>query len=203
MRPRAPPKRASYHHGDLRAALIRAALDLAAEQPLDAVTLRAVAREAGVSAAAPYHHFKDRDALLKEVAEEGFRELTRQLSEVDQSSPKDPITRLRALGQAYVHFALGRPAHFRVMFRVRTLQESETSSGAFALLREAVSEVMATRGVSSHGRVRVLNAWALVHGFATLALDGPLRTLSRVEVEQLASQVISLSVQGLTADLTD
>src|SRR5258705_5554414 len=105
---------ATYHHGDLRAALVRAALDLLDESGETELSLRAVARRAGVSAAAPYRHYADREALVSAVAAVGYRELGERLAAV-HPSPSSP-DELAHVAIAYVQFALERPALFRIMF---------------------------------------------------------------------------------------
>ncbi|MBW2257316.1 MAG: TetR/AcrR family transcriptional regulator, partial [Deltaproteobacteria bacterium] len=109
-------RRGSYHHGDLRRALVDAALLLIERSGASGVTLRGAARLAGVSQTAPYRHFSDKRALLAAVAEQGFQSLSTQLREASASHEGDPMGRLRALGVAYVHFAQAQPSHFRVMF---------------------------------------------------------------------------------------
>src|SRR5205809_439421 len=109
--------RASYHHGDLRRTLIDASLALVEEEGIGALSLREVARKAGVTHNAPYHHFPDRGALLAAIAEEGFGRLAQETAAARAAVPDDPLARLTACGQAYVRFAIASPAHFRVMFR--------------------------------------------------------------------------------------
>src|SRR5258706_16100220 len=99
-------RKAAYHHGDLRPALLRAAEDVMGKQGLEALTLRDVARRAGVSHNAPYRHFKDRNALLAALAEDGFRALGKALEGKSGS----------LMGEAYVRFGLANPARFRLMF---------------------------------------------------------------------------------------
>jgi len=104
-----------YHHGNLREALLGAAIRLIAEVGPTAFTLREVARRAGVSHNAPYRHFRDRDDLMAAVAAQGFRELTRAM--IEAAAPKsDPLDRLKHAGLGYVTFALRRAEHFTVMF---------------------------------------------------------------------------------------
>ena len=113
-----------YHHGDLRRALIDASLALIAEEGFSALTLREVARRAGVTHAAPYRHFADKEALLAAVAEEGFRAMASDMRErMDKET--SPTERLLACGVAYVLFAVRHPSHFRVMFGPHFTQPSE------------------------------------------------------------------------------
>src|ERR1700733_5513657 len=115
--PRAKPaaKRA-YHHGDLRAALVAAAVQILEKDGEGALTLREVARRVGVSAAAPYHHFADKHAILAAVGEEGFSHLADAMEEAQATSGPKTRDTLRAMGVAYVRFAVRHPSHFRVMF---------------------------------------------------------------------------------------
>lgn len=163
----------TYHHGDLRAACLRAARELLEEDGGAALSLRAVARRAGVSATAPYRHFADREALVSAVAAEGYRELAEHLS-ADRPAPSTPDD-LAAVAVVYVRFALEHPALFRAMFAEPCDPTSE-------------ERVAATEAISSYVRTLVRDAfpgtedtdalsttvWALVHGLAFLHLDGKL-----------------------------
>src|SRR5262245_61350904 len=113
---RRPRARASYHHGDLRAALLASAARLLEEEGAEAVSFRAIAREVGVSQTAPYNHFDSKEHLLATVAEEGFRAFT-DLQRAAQRV-RTPQARLRALGRAYVAFAAEHPQLYRLMFGV-------------------------------------------------------------------------------------
>ena len=115
MKRAAPRKRATYHHGNLRAALIRAADELIAEGGIEGFSLRAAAQRAGVSPSAPAHHFGSAKGLLTEVALLAYERVDRYLEEAGR--PADAVTDLRALGLAFVTFALDHPGHFRLMFR--------------------------------------------------------------------------------------
>ncbi len=110
-----PRKRSKYHHGDLRAALIRAADDLITEGGIETFSLRAAAQRAGVSPAAPAHHFGSAKGLLTEVALLAYERVAQYLAEVGGSA--DPVADIRALSLAFVTFALDHPGHFRLMFR--------------------------------------------------------------------------------------
>src|SRR5262245_20660369 len=114
-RPRASARR-SYHHGDLRAALLAAAGRLLEEEGAEAVSFRAIAREVGVSQTAPYNHFESKEHLLATVAEEGFRAFTASQRAAARTRP--PRRRLQALGRAYVAFASAHPQLYRLMFGV-------------------------------------------------------------------------------------
>src|SRR5437763_11993969 len=116
-------RRQRYHHGNLREALVEAALALVEERGSPEFTLREVDRRVGVTHAAPQRHFEDRAALVAAVAEEGFRELR---AHVDRgvARARDPAARLHALGVGYVQFALRNPAHFRVMYSAELVDKS-------------------------------------------------------------------------------
>lgn len=167
----------SYHHGDLRTALLASAAELLDEGGTEAVSLRECARRAGVSHAAPYRHFATKEALLLALADEGFTWLA-DAGRAAMRGIRGARARLDAYGAAYVRFALEHPARFRLMFAApfgggATWKEGHegTSAGgsAYALLREAVHAVV--------GDVEDLDAaaaayWALPHGLAMLVLDG-------------------------------
>src|SRR6202047_518121 len=126
------PESGTYHHGDLRAACLSAALELLEEGGATALSLRAVARRARVSPAAPYRHYADRDALVSAVAAVGYRELAESLAAASPapSTPDD----LAAVAAAYVQFALQRPALFRVMFSEPCDRDSGESVAATAAI---------------------------------------------------------------------
>jgi AcrR family transcriptional regulator len=174
-------KRATYHHGDLRRALLDASLALVDEAGIGALSLREVARKAGVSHNAPYHHFPDKGSLLAAIAEEGFAELAKEMGEARAAAGADAPARLQACGIAYIRFALRAPTHFRVMFRPELASPSEhsavarSSTLALATLVESVVEAQAA-GLVPPGEPTpfVLTCWSCVHGLATLWLDGPL-----------------------------
>lgn len=195
-----------YHHGDLRRALIDAALDLISGEGVRALSLREVARRAGVSHAAPYRHFADKEALLAAVAEEGFRALQAAMLDRMQRAGGDPLQRLQASGIGYVLFAVQHAAHFRVMFGTARSEQppsatlAEAGSAAFAVLTEAL-EAGQQAGVVRPDPVRdlALTAWSLVHGLAMLLVSGQLqdRSPSDAEVERLARMVTENLVRGL------
>ncbi|MFD5574396.1 TetR/AcrR family transcriptional regulator [Streptomyces cadmiisoli] len=162
--PRPRPRR-PYHHGDLRRAVLGAALDAIATDGPSALSLRDLARRAGVSHAAPAHHFKDRTGLLTAIAAEGFGLLATAIGESAD---------LKDAGARYVRFAREHPAHFQVMFtpellRADDLELTTARALAGAALREAVSAV-APENRGSDPRLAGIAAWSLAHGFATLLL---------------------------------
>lgn len=159
----------TYHHGDLRRAVLTAALDVIAAEGPDALSLRGLARRAGVSHAAPAHHFKDRAGLLTAVAAEGYALFADALT----AAPD-----LQERGVAYVRFAVTHPAHFQVMFRPELHRADDTAllaakARATEALRAGVDGLPDTaRGADA--RLTGVAAWSLAHGFATLLLSGNL-----------------------------
>lgn len=156
----------SYHHGDLEAALIRSAGNILEKEGLDALSLREVARKAGVSHSAPYRHFAEREALLAALAAEGFERLGAAQREAAAAGG------LRAMGEAYVLFALQNPQRFRLMFGgqvsiARHERLRDVATRTFAGLSGALSaQLPEARGA----RDASIAAWALVHGLAQLLL---------------------------------
>ncbi|MDT0469571.1 TetR/AcrR family transcriptional regulator [Streptomyces gibsoniae] len=167
-----PQAGGTYHHGDLRAACLRAARELLEEDGSAALSLRAVARRAGVSPTAPYRHYADRDALVSAVAAQGYRELAEYLAAA-HPSPTTP-DELAAVAVAYVRFALDRPALFRVMFAEPCDPNSEERVAATAAISEYVRGVVGGAFPGADAEKLSTTVWALVHGLAFLHLDGKL-----------------------------
>ena len=184
-----------YHHGDLRRALIDASLALISEEGFNALSLREVARRAGVTHAAPYRHFADKEALLAAVAEEGFRSMAAQMRE-RMAQQSHPAERLIACGVAYVLFAVQHPSHFRVMFGPHFVDHSKheglgiEGSKAFALLVQCLTEGQQA-GVLREGDTleMALGAWSLVHGLSSLLVDGVLEQPGRPAADPQALAV--------------
>ena len=144
----------TYHHGDLRAALVRAAEEVLEEQGLAGLSIREVARRAGVSHNAPYRHFADRESLLAELAAEGFRRLGAELAAHSG----------REIGEAYVRFALAQPERYRLMFNAKREAAQETYDTLVSAFRE-------DRAIADPEKAAAA-AWALMHGLAQLLLAG-------------------------------
>ncbi len=172
-------KKASYHHGDLRQALLEAALVILKTQDIQSLSLRGVARQAGVSHTAPYRHFADKAALLAAVAEEGFIEFGQYLKDAVTEAKAEPIAALQGTGEAYVRYALEHPTHFRLMFShfpdTPTPDSSlpSTAKGTFQILVDIIASGQATGAFKTGDPEELaLGRWALVHGLAMLILDG-------------------------------
>ena len=198
-----PPKQRSYHHGDLRQALVRSALEILSEAGVGGLTLRAAARRARVSAMAPYRHFADKEALLAAVAEYGFRELAARLTAATAMAA-DPRAGLAALGVAYVLFACDQPSLFKLMFGPTIEKKSghpvldEAGSACFNALRQAVEAAKFFEGDSDGGDVS-LACWSLVHGLSALIVDGRLAEYDSDPAEAVATRLTRLLSDSLAA----
>lgn len=164
-----------YHHGDLRRQLLEEAGDVLESAGPDALTLRGLARRLGVSHAAPGHHFADRGALLVELAAQGHQQLQAAMRDRLESQPDEEPT--VAIGEGYLDFALAHPQRFRLMFAgVADLSPSDSPSFAEAAGASFATLVKTTTGTADPqvDATRWMAAWALVHGLATLWVDGSL-----------------------------
>jgi AcrR family transcriptional regulator len=200
------PKR-PYHHGNLKPALLRAAVELIAEVGPAAFTLREVARRAGISHNAPYRHFREKDELLAAVAAEGFESLASALGKPEKrtraSHPNPALRRFQASGVAYVRFALHSPEHLLVMFDWplaldRYPDLSAAATRAFSVLLEFV-EAAQREGSLPAGDPLTLacTAWSLVHGVAKLAIAKRLPFKSESEILRFAAGAIKALHEGM------
>jgi AcrR family transcriptional regulator len=177
----------TYHHGDLRNALVLSAVRLIEDDGLGEFSLRGTAREVGVSANAAYRHFSDKSDLLTAVATHGFAQLAQRMRRAMNATRagKNPaelaVNRFKATGRAYVEFALAHPELFEVMFgrcgahslAPRDPAGDEDEAGTYALLGEALDDLVTSGVLAPAGRPGAeLKAWVTVHGFARLCLDG-------------------------------
>ncbi|MEV4238672.1 MULTISPECIES: TetR/AcrR family transcriptional regulator [unclassified Nocardia] len=176
--------RTSYHHGALRDTLLAACLRLIETEGLGAVSLRRVAREAGVSTGAPYHHFADRSALLAALSTEGFRQLGSDLADA-RAAAVSPLQALTALAETYVRFSQENPGYFRLMFRPELSQPDKhpdaaaAGDAAFDVLADSIADAVAA-GLLPADKADTLAVmwWSLAHGMASLWLDGQLEKRS-------------------------
>ena len=184
-------RKADYHHGRLKRALIDTAVKAIAKHGVDSLSLRELAARAGVSPGAPYHHFASRDDLLSSIAEEGFQRLEARLIAARDAAPDDASARLEALGLAYVTFAVSAPGYFRAMFHGDSKASGPTEAGlrAFHLLRDAIVACQeAGRAPRGDPTALVVLSWSAVHGFATLWVDRAL-PFEGLEPQRLAPEV--------------
>jgi len=204
--------RDTYHHGDLRRALLVAGLELAREGGPDAVVLREATRRVGVSANAAYRHYVDRDALLAQVVSraQGLAAdvIAQAIAEVDTDGGADAVARarFRAVGVGYLRFAMTEPGLFRTAFAVPTdLSRAASREAAgvggrtpFQLLSDQLDEMLEAGVLPPEERDGAeLLAWSAVHGLAMLALEGPLRDLGPDIIIDLAPRLVRMVDLGL------
>ncbi|MFD3508819.1 TetR/AcrR family transcriptional regulator [Nocardia sp. NPDC058666] len=200
-------KRTSYHHGDLRATLMDACLRLIESEGLAAVSLRRVAREAGVSSGAPYHHFADRAALLSALSVDGFQQLAAALV-ATRAGAATPMDALTDLGHAYVRFSRDHPARFRLMFRPELSQPEKhpdahaAGDAAFDVLADTVAECVAAGDLpADRAETLAVAWWGLAHGLASLWLDGHLEKRSE-QMGTHAPELVDAIMRAFTALIT-
>jgi AcrR family transcriptional regulator len=201
--------RTTYHHGALREELITACLTLIETEGIGAVSLRRVAREAGVSPGAPYHHFADRAALLNAITARGYELLVTELRAAHDSAAT-PVEALGAMIETYVRFARAHTAYARLMYRPELSQTTKDAvAEAFAQegIQLATDTVLAAQrdGVAPTGSPvpLVTMIWSLGAGLAMLAIDGPLDHMSAERgssITELTTQVAALFQRMLTGD---
>jgi AcrR family transcriptional regulator len=198
-------ERRGYHHGNLREALVRAALDLIAEKGPGGFTFADAARSAGVSSAAPYRHFRDRDALMTDVARRGFERFESELARAWNDGAPEPFAAFESIGRAYIAFARDEPAYYSAMFEAGVPLDSDpglrqAADRAFGVLREA-AEVLSAR-LPAGGRppalMMALHIWALSHGVASLfaRADAGRRKLP-MSPEELLEAAVLIYLNGL------
>ncbi len=175
-----PKPTRAYHHGNLREAMVAAALDLIATAGANGFTLAEVARAVGVSGAAPYRHFKDRNALVAEIARQGFDKFAEELFAAWDDGKPHAVAAIEAVARAYLSFARREPAFYAAMFEPGfALDEDATllasSERAFGVMRLAADA--ATRAMPAKGRppalMVALHIWSMAHGVASLFIEGP------------------------------
>ncbi len=195
---------------DLRRHILDASAALLVEGGVGALSMREVARRAGVSHQAPYHHFPDRESILAAIAEEGFVELRARMAAAGDAS-KPAADRLALCGTAYVAFALARPGHFRVMFRPELValelfpETARAADAAFELLEQVVAAAVREGLVApADAEAATSYAWSLGHGLASLLLDGPLaqKVPGAARREAHVADVMALSARLLRASGT-
>jgi AcrR family transcriptional regulator len=189
-----------YHHGDLREALLTAAEAALAELPLDQVSLREIARRAGVSHAAPKYHFGTLGGLLAELAARGFRQFTAELAAAEARIAEDtPEARLRASARAYLRFAANNRPAYGLMFGKRNEVEHTSAlmtaaSTAWSNLEDGVSEIVgSTRAPSA-----ALLVWSCCHGLAMLMLDAKLPP--HINPDVAIESMVRMVIAGLKAE---
>jgi len=198
-----------YHHGALREALLQAAERVLERDGLAGLTLRAVAREAGVSHAAPTHHFGDLTGLLSELAAVGFRQFNAAMASSSDAATT-PLERALARPKAYVAYAQAHPGMYGIMFRTERLDYSrpslhEAAEASFAGLANAIGamrqEQISEDALTLNQGAAIARAWSMVHGFTTLLLDGRLEDIlgrlpAGTTAERLLESMLTAPISG-------
>jgi len=200
-------RRSPYHHGDLRDAVMNGALEAIAREGVEAISLREIARDIGVSHGAPAHHFGDRLGLFTALAVAGLKRLRQDLIRAVASAGTDPMERLAAAGRAYVIFAAENPAYFEVMFHPKLLRTDDAEllacrTAATDVLREALAAAHDAKAGQEDSSSRdqqlgvaALRAWSAAHGLATLWLSGNIPdAAAEGGIEVLAARVLTSQV---------
>jgi len=194
-----------YHHGNLKEALVRAALELIAEKGPAGFTFAEAARWAGVSAAAPYRHFRDRDDLVADVALRGYQQFAEALSHAWADGRPDVHVAFDRLGKAYLNFARTEPAYYSAMFEGGIPLEAnpalrEAGERAFGVLRNAVEQLIATMPDAARppAMMMALHIWTMAHGIASLfgRGDNGRRSLP-MSPEELLEAAVLIYLRGL------
>jgi AcrR family transcriptional regulator len=175
----AAEEKSSYHHGDLKNALITAGIEILSQEGVNGLSLRKVARKAGVSHAAPYAHFADKQALVAAIATDGHRKIYEKILGVMEQYRDDPLRQLVETAWAYVEFGFEEPAHFRITFSGAVEKERdypalvEMTAKNFGVLRALVA-CCQTAGLLNPGEpdLTAVCVWGLVHGFVSLVQEG-------------------------------
>jgi AcrR family transcriptional regulator len=198
-------QRRGYHHGNLREALIDAALTLIADKGPAGFTIAEAARLAGVSPGAPYRHFRDAEALLAEVALRGFERFGASLAAAWNDGRPDPLRAFEALGRAYLAFARQEPAYYAAMFETHISFEAHpgllsASERAFAILRQGADRLTAKlpREDRPPSLMMALHVWAMSHGIASLFVRAdPSRRKLPMSPEELLEAGVLIYLQSL------
>ena len=194
-----------YHHGNLKEALIQAALDLIAQKGPAGFTFAEAARTAGVSPAAPYRHFRDRDDLLVDVARRGFDQFAQALARAWEDGRPEPMAAFERLGRAYLAFARSEPAYYSAMFEAGIPVDASpelraAGDAAFAVLRGAAETLIAglPAGRRPPALMMALHIWSLAHGIASLfgRADAGRRALP-MSPEELLEAGVLVYLRGL------
>jgi AcrR family transcriptional regulator len=205
---RPAPPRDAYHHGDLRAALIAAAEAELAENGVDGFTLRGCARRAGVSHAAPAHHFKDVRALFTALATIGFRRLADTTEAFGREAPAGTLEHFTAIGRGYVTFAIENPAYFRLIFRSDSLDRDNpdliaAGKAAFGVPVAAVGAYFGSADPMADPELvpLVIGLWSIVQGFSELFLSGQLtRRGAGADREMLVDRLLPAIISQFVSD---
>jgi AcrR family transcriptional regulator len=213
--PRPASKKKTYHHGDLKNALIEAGADILSREGVSALSLRKVAQKAGVSHAAPYAHFADKQALIAAISTAGYQKLYEQIAHAADRYRSEPLRRFVEASWAYVQFALDEPDQFKVTLSGMIEKEQdypafvETAKQTFGLVVEVVEQCQQA-GILQPGAsdLTAVSVWALIHGFVTLLLEHQIShtVLDRFTVREMfifaLNQITLIELDAITFALT-
>jgi len=200
-------KSSPYHHGNLKQALINAAVEILSTEGSINFTLREIARTAGVSHAAPYRHFSDKDALLAAVAVQGYERFHESLKKAHEKNELKPLLALRSIAIAYVRFAIKNPSHYRLMFNNAIKDKTQypdlchISSDCFQLVVDTIEHGQKTNKIrSDDARDLALSFWAIAHGLAGLFIDQQVNIATELDLmpSVVASAITSTLIVGLS-----
>ena len=184
-------KKLRYHHGELRSALIEAALEILARDGMEGLSLRVLARATGVTQAAPYSHFRDKDDLLAAVAETGFQRLALQMAEEATGQPSIQA-RIEKLMSTYIRFAVANKSLFQLMFsrELSVMKDYPTLAMTAGKSYSLISAALAQRGVpAEETRFLTVAIWSLCHGLTTLIVD------EKIKLEQFGATDIDTFIR--------
>ena len=195
----------TYHHGDLKNALIQAGIEILAKEGVKGLSLRRVAKKAGVSHTAPYAHFADKQALVAAISTEGYKKLYDELTRIDREFGSDPVKKLVEVAWSYVQFAVNDPAHFKITFSAVIEKEKEypsfveISQQSFAFIVEMVAECQ-NAGILRAGSSDLISVhlWGAIHGLATLLIEDQ---LSSTVLEKYPLREMLISTLNLLTEI--
>jgi len=195
----------TYHHGDCKNALIQAGIEILTKEGIRGLSLRKVAKQAGVSHAAPYAHFKDKQALVAAISTEGYRNLFARFLKIGQDHQDNPLGKLVEIAWCYIQFAVTEPAHFKITFSGTIEKEKdypafvEISKGSFAFLTAMIGDCQEA-GIIKSGSTDLLavNIWGAIHGLATLLIEGQ---LSHTVLEAYSLREILVSTLNMFTEI--
>lgn len=198
-------KTKTYHHGDLKNALIKAGVEILAKEGIGKLSLRKVAQKAGVSHTAPYSHFSDKQSLIAAISTEGFQRLSKALDSAIKSNANNPKKQLIESAQVYVKFAVGNKDIFKIMFSSALEKEKdypafvEISQKTFHQVVEIV-EACQEAGVIKSGDADVLAViiWGQVHGIIALAIEGQIShtVLEKKSLQEIVNQAVERAIKN-------
>ena len=200
--------KSSYHHGDLRCALLEAALDIIAEHGPQQLTIREVARKVGVSHTAPYRHFANKDDLILAVVKQGFELMQQTMQDKKAAADPDPLSQFAASGTAYVDFALDNPAYYRVMYNGDLLSSTgqhtlqHTTSETFS---EVVNDIRTCQELHivrpGDPTLQAMSILSSIHGFVTMVIDNRVNALlgDKYPLQEVRDAMLGSIFEGIGA----